>query len=101
MEELRKQFEISKVFFEAIASDVRLSIIYQLLACGSKGMRICEIKTKKCITRPTLSHHFKLLLKAKIIKFYKVGTKNYYYLSVDSDMIESCILLLNNLKEIN
>ena len=98
MEELKKQFEASKLFFEAIASEVRLAIIYQLLEKGSKGMRICEIKNRKCITRPTLSHHFKLLVKAKLINFYKEGTKNYYYLDVDPQAIDSCIGVLNKLK---
>ncbi len=100
MEELKKHFEASKLFFEAIASEVRLAIIYQLLEKGSKGMRICEIKNRKCITRPTLSHHFKLLVKAKIISYYKEGTKNYYYLNVDQNMIDSCIQFLNTLKGI-
>lgn len=98
MEELKKQFQISRNIFEAIASDVRLAILYQLMECAPKGKRICEIKLKKCITRPTLSHHFKLLVKAKLINFYKEGTKNYYYLDVDPQAIDSCIGVLNKLK---
>ncbi len=100
MEELKKQLQDSRSIFEAIASDVRLAILYQLMECAPKGKRICEIKLKKCITRPTLSHHFKLLVKAKLISFYREGTKNYYYLDVDAQAIDSCIGVLQKLKEI-
>lgn len=86
---------------EALSSSVRQDILLQLARASSKGLRISEIRMKRCITRPTLSHHFKILLKANIIKYNKEGTKNYYYLSIKPRMIDDCIELLEELKKIS
>lgn len=43
-------------------------------------MRVGEIKANKHLSRPTVSHHLKILKDAKIINVHKEATLNYYHL---------------------
>ncbi len=96
--ELANYFQESAKLIEALAHDVRRDIVIELAKNYPNALRICEIKTKKCITRPSLSHHFKVLVNAHIINFYRKGTKNYYYLATDESSIENCFKLLSCLQ---
>ncbi|MDE6406981.1 MAG: winged helix-turn-helix domain-containing protein [Anaeroplasmataceae bacterium] len=87
LNELKKNFDTTETILEALSSKVRRDIILELAKVYPKGLRICEIKQKKCITRPTMSFHMKLLCKAELIKFYKDGTKNYYYLAIHPERL--------------
>lgn len=97
--ELANYFKESSKLIEALAHDVRRDIVIELAKNYPNALRICEIKTKKCITRPSLSHHFKVLVNAHVINYYHKGTKNFYYLSIDEASIDDCLNLLNRLKD--
>ena len=88
LNELRNQMYQSEKILEALSSRVRQDILLELAKVYPKGLRIGEIKMKKCITRPTMSHHMKLLCKAELLKYYKEGTKNYYYLAISPNGLE-------------
>ena len=88
---LRKYFDKTQYFLEAMASNVRQDIIVELAEIYPKGKRIKEFQIKKCLTRPTMSHHLKLLYKAGIVSYRTEGTKNYYFLSIEPNDLEASL----------
>lgn len=54
-----------------------------LLESDLSGIRVGEIAQKTHLTRPSVSHHLKILKESGIVAMRKEGTKNYYYLSAD------------------
>lgn len=97
---ISKNYSEAFDLIEGFSHEIRKQIILQLAEVYPNGLRICEIKTKKCIARPSLSHHFKVLYEAKIIDYVRKGTKNYYFLSLNDSKIDKCIELLNSLKSL-
>ncbi|MCM1130510.1 MAG: winged helix-turn-helix domain-containing protein [Roseburia sp.] len=88
LNQLRNEMYQSQKILEALSSRIRQDILLELAKVYPTGLRIGEVKMKKCITRPTMSHHLKLLCKAGLIKYYKEGTKNYYYLATTINSLE-------------
>ncbi|MDE6660551.1 MAG: helix-turn-helix domain-containing protein, partial [Anaeroplasmataceae bacterium] len=70
LSELKKNLNRAGDIMEALSSKIRQEIVLELAKVYPKGLRIGEIKQKKCITRPTMSFHMKLLCKAELIKYY-------------------------------
>ncbi|MDE6656757.1 MAG: helix-turn-helix domain-containing protein [Anaeroplasmataceae bacterium] len=99
LSELKNNLYQTKDILEALSSKVRQDILLELAAIYPKGLRIGEIKLRKCITRPTMSFHMKLLCKAELIRYYKEGTKNFYYLAIPSKKLEELQGLCIKLKE--
>ncbi|MDE6241097.1 MAG: helix-turn-helix domain-containing protein [Anaeroplasmataceae bacterium] len=97
LSELKKNFDTAEAILEALSSKIRRDIILELAKVYPRGLRIGEIKQKKCITRPTMSFHMKLLCKAELIKYYKDGTKNYYYLAIHPDRLKDIESLFSKL----
>lgn len=97
LSELKKNFSQAEHILEALSSKIRQDIIVELARVYPNGLRICEIKQKKCITRPTMSHHMKLLCKAELIKYYKEGAKNYYYLAIHPQRLKQVDSLFSKL----
>ena len=97
---LEDSFAETGIILEALSSKIRQDIILELVKCYPRGLRIGEINKKKCITRPTMSHHMKLLCKANLIGYNKMGTKNYYYLNVDAEKISKLSELFEKLKTV-
>jgi DNA-binding transcriptional ArsR family regulator len=58
-------------------------ILLVLLQSNLSGIRVGEIAEKTHLTRPSVSHHLKILKEAGIVAMRSEGTKNYYYLSAD------------------
>ncbi len=96
---LQATFQQFGCFLEAISSKIRQDMILELAMIYPKGKRIKDFKNKKCLARPTMSHHLKLLCKAGIISYYSEGTKNFYYLTLDTDLFNTLIQLLEQLKQ--
>lgn len=69
--------------FTAIGDETRQLILLVLLESDLSGIRVGEIAEKTHLTRPSVSHHLKILKEANIVAMRRVGTKNYYYLSTD------------------
>lgn len=97
-EELKISLFNARDMLEALSSPIRQEIIL-ILINSNKPLRIGDFKVNKCIKRPTMSHHVKLLCKAKILSYNKVGTKNYYYLNPDINIINECQNVFSYLKE--
>ncbi|MDE6584389.1 MAG: winged helix-turn-helix domain-containing protein [Anaeroplasmataceae bacterium] len=96
---LKESFAGCSKVLDALASKVRQEIILQLASVYPNGLRVNEIKMSKCITRPTMSHHIKLLFKAGLLDCKRVGTKNYYTLSTSIAQINLIQELLDRMKE--
>ncbi len=69
--------------FAAIGDETRQLILLALLEGDLLGIRVGEIAEKTHLTRPSVSHHLKILKESGIVAMRKEGTKNFYYLSAD------------------
>ncbi len=97
LEAFRKEFHALAPILEVLASKTRQEILIQLSYVYPEGLRIKDLKVQKCITRPTLSHHIKLLLDAHLIGCKKAATKNYYHLSIKKHMFDDFNTLFHRL----
>jgi ArsR family transcriptional regulator, arsenate/arsenite/antimonite-responsive transcriptional repressor len=64
---------------KALADETRLHIVYTVAFQGKCGTAEC-VKDLD-LTQPTLSHHIKILIDAKILLVQKVGTSKKYSLN--------------------
>ena len=80
--------------FKALSDNNRLKIIH-MLSCSCGEMCACHILEKFSITQPTLSHHMKTLIEAKLVNTRKNGSWNYY--SINHEKISQIIMFLNNM----
>ncbi|MEX3622941.1 ArsR/SmtB family transcription factor [Viridibacillus arvi] len=77
----------------AIGDETRQSILLVLMGTDCKnGLRVGEITQQTHLSRPSVSHHLRVLREAGIIIMRKEGTKNFYYIDVSTK-----ISLLKNL----
>lgn len=83
--ELQQQFHDCMPLFIALGDEVRLTIIEALtedIPDGRGGLNVKEITEKTNLSRPAISHHLKILKEAGLVRARKVGTANYYYLTI-------------------
>lgn len=83
--ELQQQFHDCMPLFIALGDEVRLTIVEALTGSvpgGSYGLNVKEITEKTNLSRPAISHHLKILKDAGLVRAKKVGTANYYYLTI-------------------
>lgn len=76
-------FKECQTAFTAIGDQTRQLILIVLLESNLNGIRVGEIAAKTHLTRPSVSHHLKILKEAGIVAMRREGTKNYYYLNLD------------------
>ena len=50
------------------------------------GLRVGELAKASNLSRATVSHHLKILMKAGLIGCYEKGTMNFYHVDADSDV---------------
>lgn len=67
---------------QAIADQVRLSIVRQL-AASSGGVCACDFTECCTVSQPTVSHHLKVLREAGVATTRRQGTYIYYELAPD------------------
>lgn len=91
-----KDFLAAKEILVALGDEIRQDILAQL-AVAPNGLRVSEINPCRKLTRPCLSHHIKVLLKAQLIDVYHEGKKNYYYLCIAPEKMEEVFLILTKL----
>lgn len=95
--EITKGFKKSQNAFTAIGDETRQLILLTLLESDLKGLRVNDIAKRVSMTRPSVSHHLKILKEARIVSMRPEGTKNYYYLSLDETQWEELADLINNI----
>lgn len=81
--------------FTAIGDETRQLILLALLESDLSGIRVGEIAGKTHLTRPSVSHHLRILKEAGIVAMRREGTKNYYFLSVDETQWKEIANLIN------
>ena len=92
-------FSECKDAFTAIGDETRQQILMVLLESDLSGIRVGEIARKTHLTRPSVSHHLKILKEADIVAMRKEGTKNYYYISLDETRWKTIAGLINLIYE--
>lgn len=80
MSELGQEFATCRDAFIALGDESRQLIFIQLLQ-NYGGMRVGELTDTVGLSRPTVSHHLKILKDAGLVSMYSVGTKNFYHAS--------------------
>ena len=80
MSELGQEFATCRDAFIALGDESRQLIFMQLLQ-NYGGMRVGELTDTVGLSRPTVSHHLKILKDAGLVSMYSVGTKNFYHAS--------------------
>lgn len=73
--------ELSRTL-KAMADPNRMRII-EILASSKTSLCACDVLTHFDFTQPTLSHHMKVLEKAKIVSVTKKGQWHHYALHKD------------------
>lgn len=85
----------------AIGDETRLHLILEMLKIGDcGGVRVGQITEKTNLSRPSVSHHLKILKDAGIVKVRKEGTKNYYYFDPQMQSFERLVNALRLAMEI-
>ena len=87
-------FSECKDAFTAIGDETRQLILMVLLESDLSGIRVGEIARKTHLTRPSVSHHLKILKEADIVAMRKEGTKNYYYFDPEMEAFEQLVSTL-------
>ncbi|QEN03927.1 ArsR family transcriptional regulator [Thiospirochaeta perfilievii] len=70
-------------YFEVLADENRQKLVL-LLAEGHQVLNVGDITEKVSLSRPAVSHHLKILLRAGMVNYTKKGTQNYYFLTIGS-----------------
>ena len=82
MSELGQEFAACRDAFIALGDESRLLIFMQLLQ-NYGGMRVGELANTVGLSRPTVSHHLKILKDDGFVGMNSVGTKNFYHASAN------------------
>jgi DNA-binding transcriptional ArsR family regulator len=76
-DKIRQLFEASLPLFNALGDPVRQRLI--MLMMDGERKSVAELAIQTHLSRPTVSHHLKILKDADIITDTKEGTRTYYY----------------------
>lgn len=76
VEQISKLFRQASPFLTALGNPDRQKLI--LLMIDGAPRSVAELTAKTDLSRPTVSHHLKILKDAQIISEQKVGRKIYY-----------------------
>lgn len=80
--DLGRGFSECRPVLTALGSECRQLIFVELLGHYG-GMRVGELVDLVNLSRPTVSHHLKVLREAGLVDMYEDGTANYYHVSSD------------------
>lgn len=80
-EQFLESFRNATPLFQALADPVRQELI--LLLAENERLNVNEIAEFSPMSRPTISHHLKILKQVQIVSSEKNGTQNYYKLEVE------------------
>lgn len=72
----RMLFQKSQLFFAALGDPVRQELLLNMM--GSEMLSVKELTSKTNLSRPTISHHLKVLKQADIIVEHKEGREMFY-----------------------
>lgn len=76
LDKIRQLFTQSLPLFNALGDPIRQQLILLMLDGSRKS--VAELAAQTELSRPTISHHLKILKDAHIVTSQKVGRKIYY-----------------------
>lgn len=78
LEKIKDDFRNSKRILTAMGDETRQAIMLALFNASCEGMRVGEITKQTHLSRPTVSHHLKILREAGLVEVWHEGTMNFY-----------------------
>lgn len=82
-------YELTAKVFKALGDPKRVQIV-DMLSCGERCA--CDLLEHFEFTQPTLSHHMKLLMNARIVQARKSGTWHNYSLNAENMKVLSGVI---------
>lgn len=89
---LSDEFSECRAVFTALGDESRQLIFVELLRHYG-GMRVGELVELVNLSRPTVSHHLRVLREAGLVDRYKDGTVNYYHVSSNLELWQTLVKL--------
>lgn len=99
LEEHRQKFQKCRVALHALGNESRQEIC-MVLMLNSNGLRVADLAQSVNLSRSVVSHHMKILIEAGIVKSRKEGTYIYYYLDMESKVLDYLIAYFQSVKNI-
>ena len=100
-----KTFNACVPFFIAMSDEYRQKLIMDIAEAGSEGINVSNLSAKSKLSRPTISHHLKVLKEAGLIIPLKIGTQIFYQLNLKdnfktiSELIKSMETILETIDD--
>lgn len=99
--QLAAEFESCRQIMIALGDENRQHIMLEMMKMGQcSGVRVGAVTEKTHLSRPAVSHHFRILREAGILKMRREGTKNYYYLDADTEAMNRLIGMLEHARKV-
>lgn len=93
---IRELFEQGLLILNALGDSNRQKLMLLMLEGEPKS--VSELTANMSLSRPSISHHLKILKDARIITEKKIGTRRYYY-PITKEYVKPIQELLNEVKE--
>ena len=81
LKSVAKSYDECRPLFFALGDKIRQRILLALSDCGEEGLNVKAITQKIKLSRPAVSHHLRILLKAGLLRLREDGVQNIYSLS--------------------
>ena len=95
---IRDLFEQGLPILNALGDSNRQKLVMLMLEGEPKS--VGELAANMSLSRPSISHHLKILKDARIIAEKRVGTRRYYY-PITGEYVEPIQDLLNEIKKLD
>lgn len=98
---LAEEFQACRKILQALGDKNRQHLILEMMQMNEcSGVRVGAITAKPNLSRPAVSHHLQILKNAGLIQMRREGTRNYYYLDADSDVMHHLLQMLMHAKHV-
>ena len=98
---LAEEFQACRKILQALGDENRQHLILEMMQMNEcNGVRVGAITAKTNLSRPAVSHHLKILKDAGLTQMRREGTRNYYYLDTDSDVMNQLLQMLAHAKHV-
>lgn len=95
---LLEELQHSTDIFKAMADPVRQDILLMFML--KKKLNVSQIVEQSPMSRPTISHHLKILKQAGIVDSKKEATEVYYWLTTSNSVVKKFKRIIAALEDI-
>ena len=85
---------------QALGDETRQHLILGMMQIRAPEARVGDITARVNLSRPSVSHHLKILREAGLVTVRKEGTKNYYSFDPDMEAIKALSQALDHVMEL-